>query len=111
MNELPYPTTIHWHGILVPNNMDGVPDMMQAPVPPGEAFTYQFTAEPAGTYWYPSHVQTDAQVLTGLCAPFIIVPTEPLDPQPDVDVTLMLSEWRVIGGQTFPAMSMGEDNG
>lgn len=105
-NELPYPTTIHWHGILVPNNMDGVPDMTQAPVPPGGSFTYEFTAEPAGTYWYHSHVQTDAQVLTGLYAPFIIEPKEPTDPRPDVDVTLMLSEWRVIGGQTFPAMPM-----
>jgi hypothetical protein len=70
-NELPYPTTIHWHGILVPNNMDGVPDMTQATVPPGGSFTYEFTAEPAGTYWYHSHVQTDAQMLAGLCAPFI----------------------------------------
>jgi len=103
-NELPYPTTVHWHGILVPNNMDGVPDMTQAPVPPGGSFTYEFTAEPAGTYWYHSHVQTDAQVLTGLYAPFIIEPKAPAAPRPDVDVTLMLSEWRVIGGQTFPAM-------
>lgn len=105
-NELPYPTTIHWHGILVPNAMDGVPDMTQAPVPPGGSFTYEFTAEPAGTYWYHSHVQTDAQVLTGLYAPFIIDPVSLSGPQPDVDVTLMLSEWRVIGGQTFPAMPM-----
>lgn len=105
-NELPYPTTIHWHGILVPNSMDGVPDMTQAPVTPGGSFTYEFTAEPAGTYWYHSHVQTDAQILTGLYAPFIIEPGSPSDPPPDVDVTLMLSEWRVIGGQTFPAMPM-----
>ncbi len=105
-NELPYPTTIHWHGILVPNAMDGVPDMTQAPVPPGGSFTYEFAAEPAGTYWYHSHVQTDAQVLTGLYAPFIIDPASLSDPEPDVDVTLMLSEWRVIGGQTFPAMPM-----
>jgi FtsP/CotA-like multicopper oxidase with cupredoxin domain len=105
-NDLPYATTIHWHGILVPNGMDGVPDMTQAPVPPGGSFTYEFTAEPAGTYWYHSHVQTDVQVLTGLYAPFIIEPSEPAALQPDVDVTLMLSEWRVIGGQTFPAMPM-----
>ena len=105
-NELPFPTTIHWHGVLVPNAMDGVPNMTQEAVPPGGTFTYEFTAEPAGTFWYHSHYETDSQVLTGLYAPFIIEPKEPPATPADVDVTLMLSEWRVVGGQTFPAMPM-----
>jgi FtsP/CotA-like multicopper oxidase with cupredoxin domain len=105
-NDLPFPTTIHWHGILVPNAMDGVPGMTQEPVAPGAQFTYEFTAEPAGTYWYHSHYESDAQIMTGLYAPFIIDPAEQAGPPPDVDVTLMFSEWRVIGGQTFPAMPM-----
>ena len=53
-NELPVPTTIHWHGINVPNAMDGVAGLNQAPVPPGEEFVYEFTATPAGTRWYHS---------------------------------------------------------
>lgn len=104
-NELPEPTTIHWHGIEVPNAMDGVPGLTQDPILPGETFTYEFTAAPAGTFMYHSHYASDTQVSVGLFAPFIIDPADPVA-APDVDVTLMLSEWRVVGGQTFPAMPM-----
>ena len=104
-NELDAPTTIHWHGVEVPNAMDGVPDMTQAPIQPGETFTYEFTAKPAGTFMYHSHYEGDIQVSAGLYAPFIIDPKEQAA-QPDVDVTLMISEWLVRGGQTYAAMPM-----
>jgi FtsP/CotA-like multicopper oxidase with cupredoxin domain len=104
-NELPEPTTIHWHGIEVPNAMDGVPDMTQEPIQPGETFTYEFVARPAGTFMYHSHLDSDIQVMAGLYAPFIIEPKEPASAV-DVDVTLMFSEWLVSGGQTFAAMPM-----
>jgi FtsP/CotA-like multicopper oxidase with cupredoxin domain len=105
-NELPEPTTIHWHGILVPNAMDGVPGITQDPIEPGDSFTYEFTAAPAGTFMYHSHFEGDKQVSLGLYAPFIIDPkTPPADP-PAADVTLMLSEWRVVNGQTFAAMPL-----
>lgn len=104
-NELDDPTTIHWHGIEVPNAMDGVPDVTQAPIQPGETFTYEFIAKPAGTFMYHSHFEGDVQVSAGLYAPFIIDPKEPVA-QPDVDVTLMISEWLVRGGQTYAAMPM-----
>ena len=55
-NHLPDPTTIHWHGIPLPNAMDGVPGVTQAPVQPGETFVYKFVAWPSGTYWYHPHV-------------------------------------------------------
>jgi len=60
-NELPDPTSIHWHGMRVPNNMDGVaePPITQQPVKPGETFTYAFTVKDAGTFFYHSHVETD----------------------------------------------------
>lgn len=105
-NELDDPTTIHWHGVEVPNTMDGVPGVTQDPVQPGETFTYEFEAKPAGTFWYHSHFEGDVQVGAGLYAPFIIDPKEPVLIKPDVDATLMLGEWLVRGGQTFAPMPM-----
>lgn len=105
-NELPDATTIHWHGVEVPNAMDGVPGVTQDPIEPGETFTYEFTAKPAGTYMYHSHYEGDVQVGAGLYAPFIIDPKEPEADLPDVDVTLMISEWRMTDGATYAAMPM-----
>lgn len=107
-NELPQPTTVHWHGVEVPNAMDGVPDVTQPAIQPGATFTYEFVAKPAGTFMYHSHFESDVQVSLGLYAPFIINPKEEDETtKPDVDMTLMLSEWRVGDGQTFAAMPMG----
>ncbi len=101
-NELPEATSIHWHGIPVPNAMDGV-----TPISAGESFAYEFTAPPAGTFMYHSHIASDKQVMIGLYAPFIVDPQTPPADKPDVDVTWMLSEWRVgADGQTYPAMPM-----
>lgn len=105
-NELLKPTTIHWHGIAVPNSMDGIPDVTQKPVQPGETFTYEFVAKPAGSYMYHSHYEGDVQVSAGLYAPFIIDPKEPVTPKPDIDVNLMISEWLIKNGNTFAAMPM-----
>ena len=106
-NELPAPTTIHWHGVEVPNAMDGVPGVTQDPIQPGESFTYEFVAKPAGTFMYHSHYEGDVQVSAGLYAPFIIEPKEPEANPPAVDKTLMISEWRMTDGQTYAAMPMG----
>jgi len=103
-NNLPEPTTIHWHGIQVPNNMDGIPDITQKPIQPGESFTYEFVAKPAGTYWYHSHFNPDKQVSVGLSGAFIIDPVGGLTSKPDIDKVLMLNEWRIIDGQTYAAM-------
>ncbi len=105
-NELPTPTTIHWHGVEVPNVMDGVPGVTQDPIQPGETFTYEFTAKPAGTFMYHSHYEGDIQVGAGLYAPFIIDPKMPEANPPAVDVTLMISEWLMRDGRTFAAMPM-----
>lgn len=104
-NDLDDPTTIHWHGVEVPNAMDGVPGVTQDPIQPGETFTYEFVAKPAGTFMYHSHYEGDVQVSAGLYAPIIIDPKEPTI-QADVDVTLMISEWLMRGGQTYAAMPM-----
>ena len=105
-NELPDPTTIHWHGVEVPNAMDGVPGVTQDPIKPGETFTYEFTAKPAGTFMYHSHFEGDVQVSAGLYAPLIIDPKEPEANPPAVDKTLMISESLITGGQTFAPMPM-----
>lgn len=105
-NELPEATAIHWHGIPVPNAMDGVPPFTQKEIKPGETFTYEFVAPPAGSFMYHSHVETDKQIMIGLYAPLIV---EPKGGQKlaDVDATWMLSEWRVgEDGETYPAMPM-----
>lgn len=106
-NELPDPTTIHWHGVEVPNAMDGVPGVTQDPIQPGETFTYEFIAKPAGTFMYHSHFEGDVQVSAGLYAPFIIDPKEPEAIPPVVDKVLMISESRMVKGETYAPMPMG----
>jgi FtsP/CotA-like multicopper oxidase with cupredoxin domain/Cu/Ag efflux protein CusF len=71
------PHTIHFHGTIHPNAMDGVPDFTQAPVMPGETFTYEFVAKQPGTFWYHCHVQPDVHVLMGLAGMFIVEPNRP----------------------------------
>lgn len=105
-NELPDATTVHWHGVAVPNAMDGVPGVTQDPIEPGESFTYEFIAKPAGTFMYHSHFEGDVQVSAGLYAPFIIDPKEPEVNPADVDKTLMISESLLRDGQTFAPMPM-----
>lgn len=105
-NELNAPTTVHWHGVEVPNAMDGVPGVTQDPILPGETFIYEFTAKPAGTYMYHSHHESDKQVPAGLYAPFIIDPLVPEENPPAVDEMLMISEVLFSDGETFAAMPM-----
>jgi FtsP/CotA-like multicopper oxidase with cupredoxin domain len=89
-NQLPAQTTVHWHGIAIRNNMDGVPMMTQAPVPAGGAFTYQFTASDPGTYWY--HPHAGVQLDRGLYGPLIV--EDPAEPASyDQDWTVILDDW------------------
>jgi FtsP/CotA-like multicopper oxidase with cupredoxin domain len=89
-NALPAPTTVHWHGIAIANNMDGVPVITQPPVAASRAFTYQFTAENSGTYWYHPHIGT--QLDRGLYGPLIV--EDPDEPAPyDHDWTVVLDDW------------------
>ena len=94
-NNLPDPTTVHWHGIPVPNAMDGVPKMTQPAVQPGESFVYEFEASPAGSYWYHPHVAH--QLDRGLIGAFIIEPkSNPGDY--DREYTLVLEDWATVDG-------------
>lgn len=89
-NRLPEATTIHWHGVPVPNAMDGVPGVTQRAVSPGETFAYDYVAEPAGTYMYHSHA--GLQLDRGLLGPLIIEEREP-HVEYDREYTLMLDDW------------------
>lgn len=71
-NRLPAPTTVHWHGLRVPIQMDGVPGHSQPEVKPGETFTYDFVIPDAGLYWYHPHVMSAAQVGFGLYGAFLV---------------------------------------
>ncbi|PGT79606.1 multicopper oxidase family protein [Bacillus sp. AFS040349] len=90
-NELKDPVTIHWHGIPVPNNMDGIPGVTMNAVQPGESFTYEFLATVPGTYWYHSHQDGVNQVDKGLYGSFIIESKEQKDY--NRDYVLVLDEW------------------
>jgi FtsP/CotA-like multicopper oxidase with cupredoxin domain len=77
-NSLPEPTSIHWHGLRIPNAMDGVPDMPTPAVPPGGSFDYDFVLPDAGTFWYHPHYESSAQVGNGLYGPIVVDdPAEP----------------------------------
>lgn len=89
-NELPDPVSIHWHGIPVPNSMDGIPGVTQNAVQPGESFTYEFTATHPGTYMYHTHQEAVNQMDKGLYGSLIV---EPKEVTYDRDYTLMLDEW------------------
>lgn len=77
-NDLDVPTTIHWHGLRVPNDMDGVPDVTQPSIPPGEGFRYEYALSDAGLYWYHPHFQTLDLVGDGLYGALLVDdPDEP----------------------------------
>ncbi len=90
-NELPEPTTIHWHGYPVPNSQDGVPGVTMNAIKPGETFTYEFTATVPGTYFYHSHQESAKQVDKGLYGTLIVEPKN--EEKVDRDYTLVLDEW------------------
>ena len=92
-NGLDVPTTVHWHGIRLPNAMDGVPDVTQPPIARGGRFTYEFTLPDAGTFWYHPHLGAPEQVGRGLYGALIV--EEPDAPRVDRDVVWVLSDWRL----------------
>ncbi|MEQ9038828.1 MAG: multicopper oxidase family protein [Silicimonas sp.] len=92
-NALDEETTVHWHGLRVPNAMDGVPHLTQAPIAPGETFTYEFDAIDAGTFWYHPHQRSFEQVGRGLYGALIIEEDSP--PRVDREMVWVLDDWRL----------------
>ena len=90
-NRLAVPTSVHWHGVLVPADMDGVPGLSFAGIPPGETFVYRFTVNQSGTYWYHSHSRFQEQV--GLYGPIVIEPRRGERHPADREHVILLSDW------------------
>ena len=90
-NGLDEAASIHWHGLLVPYDMDGVPGVSFPGIEPGETFTYRYTVRQSGTYWYHSH--SGSQEQSGVYGPLVI---DPVDPEPvafDREHVVLLSDW------------------
>ena len=104
-NELPEPTIMHWHGIDVPNAMDGVEGLIQDPIPPGGTFAYEFTLEQNGTFFYHTHIAMQQGM--GMVGLFIVHPKVAHFPPVDRDIALIIQEWPILPGSTIPnTMSM-----
>ncbi len=99
-NRLPESTTIHWHGLEVPIEMDGVPYISQPPVPPGGRFVYEFTLRQEGTYFY--HAHGAMQEMMGLIGMFLIHPRVPHRPAVDHDYGIILQGWAILPNATVP---------
>ncbi|HEX6813890.1 MAG TPA: copper oxidase [Planctomycetota bacterium] len=101
-NKLDAPTTVHWHGIFLPNGMDGVGGLTQRSIEPGETFRYEFTLQKPGTFMYHSHHDEMVQMAMGLMGMFVVHPQQPAGPLPDRDFVYMLSEWALKVGTERP---------
>nr|WP_245778695.1 multicopper oxidase family protein [Halomicrobium zhouii] len=105
-NELADGTTIHWHGVPVANEMDGVPDVTQDPVESGGSFTYRFRAEPAGTFFFHSHV--GLQLDRGLLAPLIVEEDDP-HVEYDREYTVVVDDY--LAGEPRPLSELESGSG
>ena len=102
-NRLPAPTTVHWHGLYLPNGMDGVGGLTQRVILPGETFQYEFTLRQHGTFMYHSHHDEMTQMSLGLMGMIVVHPRgERPEERPDRDFVLMLSEWSIQPGASRP---------
>lgn len=111
-NNLPDATTVHWHGLHIPIEMDGVEGISQEPIPPGTSFTYEFTVEQHGTYFYHPHFMGAKQVGMGMVGFFIV---HPKNPEPwqrvDHDYTYIFQTWMIQPGSSVPdTMEMSNFN-
>jgi len=101
-NKLPEHTSIHWHGIFLPNGMDGVGGLTQPHIKPGETYVYEFTLRQHGTFMYHPHADEMVQLAVGMMGFFIIHPKKAESPQIDRDFAIMLHEWAIHPGTYRP---------
>ena len=99
-NHLPEPTSVHWHGFEIPNEMDGAPGSSQDPVKPGGRFVYEFTLHQEGTYFYHPHMAM--QEMIGMLGAFIMHPRVARAPRVDRDFVIMLQEYAILPNISIP---------
>jgi FtsP/CotA-like multicopper oxidase with cupredoxin domain len=99
-NRLPESTSMHWHGLEVPIEQDGVPYISQKPIAPGETYAYEFTVHQEGTFFY--HAHSAMQEMIGLIGMFIAHPRTAYSPKVDHDYGIVLQEWAVLPNATVP---------
>ena len=110
-NRLPAPTTVHWHGVILPSGMDGVGGLNQRAILPGETFVYEWTFRQHGTFMYHSHHDEMTQMALGMMGMIVVHPRQPTGPRPDRDYAIMLSEWALHPGAERPdPNAMGDFN-
>jgi FtsP/CotA-like multicopper oxidase with cupredoxin domain len=101
-NKLPERTSVHWHGVLLPNGMDGVAGLNQPHIEKGETYVYEFTLKEAGTFMYHPHSDEMVQMALGMMGMFIVHPRTPENPRVDRDFAIMLHEWFIAPGTARP---------
>lgn len=101
-NRLPEPTTVHWHGLILPNGMDGVAGLTQKRIEPGETFLYEFAPDRAGTFMYHPHYDEMTQMALGMAGMIVVHPRNPRGPRVDRDFALMTHEWMLRPGARRP---------
>jgi FtsP/CotA-like multicopper oxidase with cupredoxin domain len=101
-NNLPEPTTVHWHGFILPNGMDGVSGLNQRPIEPGQTFKYEFVTHYPGTFMYHSHHDEMTQIALGCVGMFVVHPRAPRGPRVAHDFALMTHEWKIEPGTHRP---------
>jgi len=109
-NKLPEPTTVHWHGVFVPNGMDGVAGLTQQPIPPGKTFKYEFVFDRAGTFMYHPHVDEMTQIAFGMMGMIVVHPRSGEGARVR-DYALMTHEMMVpIGAHRADPLAMNDFN-
>jgi FtsP/CotA-like multicopper oxidase with cupredoxin domain len=101
-NKLEVPTSMHWHGVLLPNGMDGVAGLTQKSIQPGETYVYEFTLRQHGTQMYHPHSDEMEQMGRGMMGFFIIHPKQAPTPKVDRDFAIFLAEWFIAPGESTP---------
>jgi FtsP/CotA-like multicopper oxidase with cupredoxin domain len=101
-NKLPEHTTIHWHGIFLPNGMDGVGGLNQPHIKPGETYAYEFRLRQHGTFMYHPHADEMVQLAVGMMGMFVVHPKRPETPKIDRDFAIMLHTWAIHPGTYRP---------
>ena len=99
-NHLPEPTTMHWHGLEIPNQMDGMPYISQKPIAPGGRFVYEFELHQNGTFFYHSHGAM--QEMMGMLGMFVLHPQHSYRPIVDHDFGILLQEWALLPNNSVP---------